>query len=312
MDEMTRRDIGGLARLDGLAAEIRTLSENVAVGMLQLGRALSEAKGMVPHGEFGAWLEKNTALSERSAQQFMAAWRRFGNQPLLQGVDKSKLFKMLALPDGAEEKFLSENDISAMTAREVGEAVKRAREEERARADEEIAREREGREAAEERVRQLAAREPEIPQKLTDELRWSRSEIERLANMNQDSLDEAIRLRREKAELERDLREQEALMEAQQEAVNQAQAELLNLQSMQARGDAEREIAEDLTLDVFSVAVERFIGKVARMPRMGRAFAAMPEAQREAYETLLETVEEWAAGAKTALRTLEAEWKVPV
>lgn len=68
-------------------------------------------------------------MSERSAQGYMQVWRRFGGNRELSGVRFSNLQKMLALPEGAEAQFAKENDLEAMTARQVEQAVKKVREE---------------------------------------------------------------------------------------------------------------------------------------------------------------------------------------
>jgi hypothetical protein len=45
---------------------------------LEIGADLNRAKALVGHGKFGAWLDAEFGLSRRSAEQFMAAARRFG------------------------------------------------------------------------------------------------------------------------------------------------------------------------------------------------------------------------------------------
>ena len=97
------------------------------------------------------------------------------------------------------------------------------------------------------------------------------------------------------------------MLEETQEQYNRAQAELLNAQSAIARGDAERTPASELTLEAFESAVRSFIGAVARMPHMQRAFANMGLATREEYDQLLSTVESWAKGAREAINTCSGE-----
>ena len=120
-----------LSRLDTLAVEANGYSNAIAFNAMQLGRVFCEAKALVKHGEWAEWVEKNTQLSERSAQNIMAIYTRYGNRPAFDGIEKSKLFSMIALPEGTEERFLQEHDVKAMTSREVQQAVKKAREEER-------------------------------------------------------------------------------------------------------------------------------------------------------------------------------------
>ena len=80
-----------------------------------------------------------------------------------------------------------------------------------------------------------------------------------------------------------------------------------NLQSAQARGDAEHDLGDELTLDIFSAAVREFVGLCARMPYMARSFAAMGTKERDGYESLLQTMEGWCAGSRRALDSYSAE-----
>lgn len=61
--------------LDTLADRIRRNLKSELGLRLEIGLDLIEAKTMMAHGEFGAWLEKNFSLSVRSAQNYMQAAR---------------------------------------------------------------------------------------------------------------------------------------------------------------------------------------------------------------------------------------------
>ena len=236
----------------------------------------------------------------------MAAYKRFGGKPQFEGLGQAKTFKLLPLPAGTEEKFMEEHNVSAMTTREVQEAVKKAREEAQA----EIDRERKARMDAERRAEEAESRPPEIPPELTDELAKSRetiaqqrTEVERLAAVGTEALAEQRRLSKENADLQREIRERDDLLAEQQEDINRAQQELLNVQSAIAKGDAERVPADQLTPDAFASAVRAFIGTVARLPHMRMVFASMPYDQKQEYSVLLETVEKWAEDSRKALET---------
>lgn len=296
-----------MSPLDGLAMQARLYAENAAMSMLQLGRVFAEAKPLVKHGEWEEWVRSNSGMSERQAQTLMQAYRRFGESAQFQSLEKSKLFKMLALPKGSEARFLEENDVSEMTSREVEEAVRRVR----AEADAEIERERAARQAAEERARALSDRPPEIPKDVDQALQGrdalierQRRELERISTAGRESLDEANRLRSENDRLRRELNENNELLEDVQQECNRAQAELLNLQSTVARGEAERNPCDELSSDAFAAAVRQFIGACARMPHMGRTFAAMQAAEHDAYDELLRTIEGWARDARRALDSI--------
>ena len=95
------------------------------------------------------------------------------------------------------------------------------------------------------------------------------------------------------------------MIDEQQEAYNELNARYLDAQSITARGDTERTMDDRLTAGEFTRAVGQFIGLVSRVPHMGRAFAAMGNEDRDAFITGLEVVEEWAAGARKAMDTIE-------
>ena len=237
MNEIANTQQTGLTPIAVLAEEARIYSESMAMNMLNLGRVFTEAKKQVAHGEWGDWVQRYSGMSARSAQQLMAIYSRFGDKPAFAGVEKSKMYKMLALPEGTEEAFAEKNDLSVMTSREVEEAVKRVREQ----ANEEIRRERAARKAAEERAEELSARPPEVPEEVSAALKskdamieQQKQELERIAATGRDSVAEANRLRSDNNRLRRELNENAELLEETQQECNRAQAELLNLQSTDA------------------------------------------------------------------------------
>ena len=310
MNEIANTQQAGLTPIAVLAEEARIYSESMAMNMLNLGRVFTEAKKQVAHGEWGDWVQRYSGMSVRSAQQLMAIYSRFGDKPAFAGVEKSKMYKMLALPEGTEEAFAEKNDLSAMTSREVEEAVKRVREQ----ANEEIRRERAARKAAEERAEELSARPPEVPEEVSAALKskdamieQQKQELERIAATGRDSVAEANRLRSDNNRLRRELNENAELLEETQQECNRAQAELLNLQSTVAKGDAERTPCDELTTDTFAAAVRQFIGACARMPHMGRTFGMMRPEEYHVYDELLRTIEGWAKDARKALDTIGYE-----
>ena len=67
----------------------------------------------------------------------LIGYERYGENQDYAKLGKSKLQIMLALPPGAEGSFMQENDVEAMSTRELREAVKKAREEAERKAEEE-------------------------------------------------------------------------------------------------------------------------------------------------------------------------------
>jgi hypothetical protein len=299
MNDIAALETCDIARLDSLAAEARACIDGIALNMIQLGRVYTEAKKLVKHGEWQSWVRSNGGMSERSAQQLMAAYARFGSDTAYQSIEKSKLFKMLALPPGKEAEFMEQNDVSDMTSRQVEEAVRKAREE----AQTALSVEREAREKAEQRVKELEEAPPTIPEEMVDSIREKeaeaslyKQEFERIKETAKDAISASMVAVNENNALLRDLKETEEMLADKQREYDALQAQLLNYQSAAAK---------ELTLPDFSAAVRQFIGTVARMPHMRGAFSTMPAIEREEYDVLLRTVESWAVGARSALDTVE-------
>lgn len=269
MNEIANTTDQAVSVLDTLAAQARMLTENIALNMLQLGRVFTDAKALVPHGQWAAWVSENTGISERYAQQFMQAYSRFGESQNFAALGKSKILRLLALPEGEETAFIEANDVSAMSVRELETTIKRAREEARAEAQSEM-----------------------------------RAEIEHAAQVGRESLTEAQRLRAENSALRNEIDDQSALLEDLQAECNRAQEELLNARSTIARGDAERKPSDQLTAETFAAAVRQFIGAVARLPHMRHNFSQMPADEISTFDELLKTVEQWAASSRKALDTI--------
>ena len=318
MNEVTQRDEASIVLLEGLEKEARLYSEAFAMNAIQLGRVLTEAKKLVPHGEWLDWIDANTGLSAKMAQDVMRTYRRFSGKPSLLTVDKSKLFKLLSLPEGKEDEFLEENDVASMSVREVGEAVKQARQEEQAAARAEIARERRLRMEAESRANRQADQDGDIPESVAQELRDKDRQIreerengQHFAQLAREAGKDKIALERERnslaEQLERQKAEHEEELERAQEKYDHLRDDYLNLKSAQSRGDVEHMHPDTLTIEVFSAAVREFMGMCARMPYMGDTFSGMAQADREQYGQFLRTIEGWAEGARRALETVRLD-----
>ena len=80
-----------------IAAEIRVIKEQTRVavlsGAIEIGRRLAEAKAIVPHGQWGAWLEENVDYSERTAQNSHARVRGIWQKTKSAGICGFELFQ---------------------------------------------------------------------------------------------------------------------------------------------------------------------------------------------------------------------------
>ncbi len=66
--------------LTTIASRVKEGLRRTAADLLAIGADLNRAKMLVGHGNFGPWLDREFGLSRRSAEQFMAAARRFGTR----------------------------------------------------------------------------------------------------------------------------------------------------------------------------------------------------------------------------------------
>lgn len=121
--------------LDIVAAEIRALTASALNNILEIGRRMHEAKEMLPHGEFGKWLEENTDYSTSTANNFMRLFDAYADaQGSLLGasvncqtfgnLSYSKALALLAVPAEEREEFVKENNVEGMSTRELQAAIK--------------------------------------------------------------------------------------------------------------------------------------------------------------------------------------------
>ena len=85
-----------------------------------IGKLLEEAKSLVPHGEWGAWLQNNVDYSESTAQNLMRCYREFGDEQIdfFSGVSdadffsiltQSQMLELLALPKDQRRGFVEDH-----------------------------------------------------------------------------------------------------------------------------------------------------------------------------------------------------------
>ena len=139
---------------DVIAAEInqikRQTAQNLLYASLEIGRLLTEAKGTVPHGEWGQWLEANVDYSQSNANNLMRLYVEYGNGGQLDFFSESRLelfgnlspsqaLTLVSLPMDRRVKFVEENNVEEMSVRELKAAILRAEKAEKAAEDAETA-----------------------------------------------------------------------------------------------------------------------------------------------------------------------------
>lgn len=121
-----------------IAAEINSIKEQtrkvVLYNSIEIGRKLVEAKELVPHGEWGNWLEEEVDYSKSTANNLMKIFEEYGSTQitLLDDNLKSQAFGnlnysqavlLLGLPSDDREKFVEDNKVDEMSTRELKKAI---------------------------------------------------------------------------------------------------------------------------------------------------------------------------------------------
>jgi hypothetical protein len=92
-------------------AELRGRAERIKAALkrslVEVGRELTEAKAVLSHGQFAAWVERETGMSRRTAQRIMGAYRLCLKSDKLSLLGRSALF------------LLGSDDVPASTIRAI-------------------------------------------------------------------------------------------------------------------------------------------------------------------------------------------------
>lgn len=117
------------ARRREIEVRIEAHRDAAAGNLLEVGRWLNAAKdeGLVPHGEWTAWVAEHAALGERTAQLWMQAARELPEGSSLAALGTAKLRSLMSLPAGERETFAEQIGADKLTSREVDAQVKAAR-----------------------------------------------------------------------------------------------------------------------------------------------------------------------------------------
>ncbi len=301
--------------------------------ILEVGRCLIEAKesGLVPHGEWEAWVERTAGMSDRSAQRIMRAAREVSPESAMAKLPISKITAILALPEpqreAVAEKAVAENQ-SLRELNETIDAMKASLDEAR-KTEDRLTRERDTALEINERIyheraqvtkerdalqRDLedAKRKPGtgisaearaqidgLKKQLDKEQSMNRADIDHLGGLLRQSEKRVDTLELEKAELTEKLADAEKMAEYQAQERQKAQQELLDLQTQTARGEGPAR--EDLTAEAVGMAARTFIGSVGYVPHSDKLLT-MREGDREAIATYAAMLQKWAEDVLHTIR----------
>lgn len=135
MDELKKVEVNELKTVDVLAAEINSIKEQTKKILLQssieIGKRLVMAKNQIDHGRWGEWVEVNVQYSQRTASNLMKLYEEYrevdfleSNSQALADLSYTKAVALLGIPAEEREVFIKENDVEAMSSRELEKAIK--------------------------------------------------------------------------------------------------------------------------------------------------------------------------------------------
>lgn len=295
-------------RLAIIEHRIREHMNNATGHLLGVGQCLNEAKagGLVPHGEWEAWVLRNTGFSVRQAQRLMSAAREVPEGSVLAQLSFSKIQACLQLPSGERETMAQRAQDESMSLRELQKAVdaekKRADDANGAlqRAWQEAKKQEELKKAAQRTADEALAKVGALRVELADtKTRVREAQQATTQGVSAEAQAEIERLRAELADAE-------AMAEHQAEKRQEAQQELLNYKAQAARGER-LATDEGLTLPQLATAVQMFVGSCGALPHMGDTLATMPTANKSQMAAYVEMMGEWVEGARRALSMVYIE-----
>lgn len=139
--QMPVREIGVVtAEIRELCAQARAMA---VAYIVEIGRRLYEAKGMLAHGEWGDWLKNEVGFSHSTANNYMKIFDEYGanqmtifgavaNSQTIGNLPYSKALALLAVPASEREEFAEEVKADELSVKELEKAIKE-RDEERKR-----------------------------------------------------------------------------------------------------------------------------------------------------------------------------------
>ena len=125
-----------ISTITGEIKEIVRQAQNMALlYAIEIGRRLTEAKEMLPHGEWGDWLKTEVNFSQSTANNFMKVFVEYGsaqqsffgvetNSQALGNLSYTKALRLLLIPAEERESFAEEVGAADMSVRELEAAIK--------------------------------------------------------------------------------------------------------------------------------------------------------------------------------------------
>lgn len=286
---------------DVIAAEINGIkrqTEKAVRGVMlsaamDIGKLLIEAKSVVPHGEWGAWLEENVSYSTTTANDMMRLYTEYGdsqipidggpsNEELFGAIAPSKALALLALPEQDRREFVQENNVDDMSVRTLREEIARVKAEKEAAEAAKAAAEAEAegrRDAVEAAMRAKAAAEAKLAdaQKKQDAaVRAAKKEEAAKVKKQLDAVNDKLKKAEESAAEQKKqismLQDQIRAAEAEEESAEREPEESTELLALREEKEQleKKLLAADPTMARFGVLIGQYQAQFAQLLQMAQ------------------------------------------
>lgn len=126
-----------------IAIEINSIKDQtrkmVLNNSIEIGKRLVEAKAVVPHGEWGNWLEQSVDYSQSTANGLMKIYKEYGddqsqlfggdaNSEAIASLPYTKALALLNVPSYEREEFVEENNVHDLSTRQLNQVIKEKKE----------------------------------------------------------------------------------------------------------------------------------------------------------------------------------------
>src|SRR5690625_1450854 len=126
-----------------IAAEINSIKDQTRQMLLhnsiEIGKRLVEAKVVVPHGEWGKWLEQSVDYSQSTANNLMKIYEEYGgdqdalfggnaNSETIASLSYTKALALLSIPNYEREDFVEDHNVDELSTRELQKVIKEKKE----------------------------------------------------------------------------------------------------------------------------------------------------------------------------------------
>lgn len=317
---------------DVIAAEINAIKENTRRIMIAnsiiIGGKLQEAKAMVPHGEWGKWLEEKVEYSQSTANNLMQLYREYGegqvnlfdnwtNSQTFANLNYTQHMALLALPFSDRLEFAERVGAEELSTRELEKAVR----EELEKAQEENARLRERLGQTEEKLVDAEADLEDLKWDL-DKARSQVADEKQIAKaQNADLQKKVAAAEKDRERAEKSEKSALALVKKLEKQLKEAQqkeaAAVADLKKAQKQPEIPESLMEQLRSEAEAKAAEVETGEIRKKLEEAQAAREKAEADRKAAEERIAALERenrlnnaTVTKAITLAETVRQQWNI--